>query len=792
MKTKEKSKSKRGKAIIGIAVAAIMLASVFAAMVPISARDSATSAIEQGDVVYRGEHGLDVSAVLGATSDTFYGIADSTADGGRLTVADATSFNVPTTAKVGPYNKTSREGKTADIIVEEPEVTAKVYIEGTTDSVVGKSIPVGTNLTIRVEPNFGGILSDAAANGSWGKVKIKLDEPGGGEYEYVEKINASAQEIKVGPTATKNDVVWDRLDTSYDAGWEKGTWKVKIVADKDTCNELGTPSDVYEFTVRSEELSIEAEADEVGKGEDMIITVNGNPKTYYYLGITGVGPKKAEQPAIKDIADVTVSPCKLYAWIKTGSDGTVGVRIDTKGADERTYTINVYDKPENASGSLTEITGFAPDSEIEGSADDDDVDVKVEEAEVTFDMSVSVVIGEEVTIKGAVSAGDYVDIVIEDANDVFDDVSVDENDEFEEDWDTSGLTRGSYTIDVYIDCDVDTEEAENYEDKDEDASTSIRLLTGELTAKQLRNVVAEDDDYTIEGTATGVDDVDIILIGPKGFPPGADEEDLGVENGLEILSTSVTDDEFSEDIEMGGAGFDTGRWIALVLSPGRDGKYETQDRAEAGNLKLVDSFLGLDGKNQDQILAIIQDMTIDVAGSDDLLVPLTFKVESGYVELNPVETVGAGEPLNISGVTNREPGTRITISTFAGPTELPTAFTEVEWTTTDEGVFSATIDTTDAVVGTYTLEADDGDGNTDTATVEILTAEATPTPTPTGEVTPTPTPTPTGEIPTATPTPTAAPTEAPTEAPTPPGFEAVFAIAGLLAVAYLVLRKRRE
>ena len=68
----------------------------------------------------------------------------------------------------------------------------------------------------------------------------------------------------------------------------------------------------------------------------------------------------------------------------------------------------------------------------------------------------------------------------------------------------------------------------------------------------------------------------------------------------------------------------------------------------------------------------------------------------------------------------------------------------------------------------------------------------TPTPTPTPEVTPTPTvevtPTPT-EVPpvVATLTPTPEPTPTPT-----PGFEAVFAIAGMLAIAYLVLRKRRE
>ena len=59
--------------------------------------------------------------------------------------------------------------------------------------------------------------------------------------------------------------------------------------------------------------------------------------------------------------------------------------------------------------------------------------------------------------------------------------------------------------------------------------------------------------------------------------------------------------------------------------------------------------------------------------------------------------------------------------------------------------------------------------------------------------TPTPTAEPTAK-PTTTPVPTPKPTAEPepTATPEPPGFEAVFAIAGLLAVAYLVVRRKRK
>jgi len=80
---------------------------------------------------------------------------------------------------------------------------------------------------------------------------------------------------------------------------------------------------------------------------------------------------------------------------------------------------------------------------------------------------------------------------------------------------------------------------------------------------------------------------------------------------------------------------------------------------------------------------------------------------------------------------------------------------------------------------------------TPTATATV-TPEETPTPSPevtaTPTATPTLTPTPSPSLAgTPTPTVTASPVSSPTSGPSIPGFEGVFAIAGLLAVAYLVL-----
>ena len=118
------------KAIMGILLL-IMVSSVIVVIAQMGSARDAGGAIEVGDVVYSGEHGLDVSAII-ASGGTFYGMADTTADGGLLTVADATSWNVPATAKLGPYNKTSREGTIADIIVDEPKITGNVNASTTT------------------------------------------------------------------------------------------------------------------------------------------------------------------------------------------------------------------------------------------------------------------------------------------------------------------------------------------------------------------------------------------------------------------------------------------------------------------------------------------------------------------------------------------------------------------------------------------------------------------------------------------------------------------------------------
>ena len=106
-------------------------------------------------------------------------------------------------------------------------------------------------------------------------------------------------------------------------------------------------------------------------------------------------------------------------------------------------------------------------------------------------------------------------------------------------------------------------------------------------------------------------------------------------------------------------------------------------------------------------------------------------------------------------------------------------------TVTIGGDTLVSVDSGPTLTPPQTLPSQDKEKNHVISPSPALTS--TPMLTPTSALTPTPT-----ISPMPSPSPTPGPTLTPTPTPEPPGFEAVFAIAGLLAVAYLVLRRKRK
>ena len=749
------TRTERGKAIIGLAMAAVMVVALVAMVPTVSAAvgDKREIDLDEGPfTVIIGEtlriYDLEPNSVVTFEStDPDHSFSWEADDEGNIT-QDITSAKVKETGYKVKWTNPDGTLKEESAWVFFDSPTLDIEIRDTEGEEI-ESTTRGTPLTIYVDTNLP--LDDV--------VKVKIEDPDGHK--------------KTEATKPIEDLDYETTGFNISTeGWDIGDYKIWLVTVEDEARGLDKSSEKKTVTIYKKEITIEAETEEPIVAEKVLFTVRAPPYTEFEF--------ETSHPEDVEMTDLEKNPTKVSDWTIRKYDETNGTfrgktdedaiyKFVMKFKEDRTYTLEVsyYDATEDKTY-------------------DDDVDIDVGGATVTFDMPATCVIGEDLTIKGTISEGEDVDIYIEDKLE-FDDETVTDG-EFEVDWDTSGKTTGTIRIDVYIDCDYSIADKDDLPTGvDEDGTTTVRLIEPGLSAEQPRDIIAEGDDYVIEGTATGIDEVDIVIIGPDGFT--GTEGDYIIEDGLVFKTASVDKDNlFKEEIDTTDA--ESGRYIALALSPGRDGGYGVYSKDEYGDgdlEKLLTDAAGytFKGKSKAQILDMISDRTIDETASDDIMVKLEFKIESPYVELDAIEDVGAGEPLIVTGTTNREDGTVIMI-TLTGPVET-SATAEVE-----DYKFNVTIDTTDLTTGVYTVEADDGDGHIDTATVEILAAAPTPTPTPTPTATPTATPTvtiPPTTTPTATPTATATP--APTPTPPAPGFEAVFAIAGLLTIAYLVLRRRK-
>ncbi|MCK4475737.1 MAG: hypothetical protein KAU16_03330, partial [Methanophagales archaeon] len=251
---------------------------------------------------------------------------------------------------------------------------------------------------------------------------------------------------------------------------------------------------------------------------------------------------------------------------------------------------------------------------------------------VTNDVPRTAVIADDVPITVTASAGDDIDIVIDDILEFNDEHLIDG--EAEVAWDTTGKPPGSCLIKVFVNCDVLTaamsgtnvrDEIEEYGLEAEGTATILLVFPG-VTAEQPKEEIARGSSYVVKGTVTGVDVVDIAIIGPEGLT----ENNMGIEYGFELTTSSVSENEFEKGIVIPG-GAETGEYVTIVLVVGRDGYYADTNCGAGEFEDALEAFWGwevpedLVGRDQEQIIAIIEEVTYR-AGSDDLLAMLTFRV----------------------------------------------------------------------------------------------------------------------------------------------------------------------
>jgi PGF-CTERM protein len=763
--------TKKGKAIIGLGMAMIMIASVFAVMMPTSAL---TTPQNNENWLGQGKGNVTVAAdtstilIIGETINfdipglSIIGVSEDVEEQERGTTSDEYETSVEFSDGDEAYiwavdiDGNSKYTKADDMKISLKEPTLAITIK----DMKGKSIDSttkGQNITVDVSSN---LFDDD-------RVKVKISGPEGTWTEFSGNISDAD-----GRTITTN--------------WKTGEYTIWVVTrdDGDDARGVDMSSNTDTIYIRKEEIEIEASTTTPPKEEAVTFTVRGPPTTDFHFSVASHADEVVMTHLEKNPLGLEPGETATMDTVSGKFDETTdedGIyKFVTKFANDRTYTFQVW---------LGDATSYG----AADTADKDDIDIDVGKIGVTIDVQRTGVIGEDVPITVTADAGDDVDIVIGDVL-YFDDETLVDG-EATVDWDTAGKRVKTYTIEVFVNCGdltagmvgSNVEDEIDDADLDADETATVRLIEPGVTAEQPRDVVADGDDYVIRGTATGVDEVDIVIIGPDGLIT----DELGVENGLELETGSVSENEFDEEIKIPD-GADAGGYVAVVLIPGRDGVYANTNcedgafdeaLAERRDVALADLADDLEGKNKAQLLEIVEDASFGQTGSDDKYAILTFRVAAPYIDIDePIATVPAGEPLEISISTNREDDVAITVTSPDCP-EFPGATARVE-----DGKANVTIDTTDVPEGTWTIEAEDDDGNIDEATITIGEAvPPTPTPTPTEMATPTPT----EEVPppTATPTPTETATPTPTEEV--PGFGALFAIAGLLAVAYLVLRIKK-
>ncbi len=649
------------------------------------------------------------TAIIGETNLRFDGIShgtlESTWEGSNIIIPfstpfDTTSEYVKEKLVEGRYKVVGAE-KTIHVYFISPDLYVTTKVKAEDFSWVIK----GDNITFEPDTNLHLIKGPQPNN-----ITYKLENPRGGQLYKVGNvwlINISV--------STDGGIQINTTDLE-----ELGKYTLSIETDPGTNNGLDAEGPSIEFTVKDKcDIIIEAnpEVQTINKG--VVFTVTTYLLTNITLNVTsGISSNVWFQD---DIGDV-----KVGGYSASGESDEEGIfKAEASFAESGLYTIKA-----------TELNT--------GSYDKISVTIKEFEAKFSSPAEKWYYIGKDnITIKGGSGGvGDNITIKIDDA--AFKrDADVDS---FEYDWPEEYKTLGMHTIKMWV------LPLSNPERDPADDSVTIILLRGGLTAEVSADYVARGDEFSIEGTAPGRNQVDVLTMAPKGGGgKGLDADDVSTETrgdlnapGITHFTCSVDNDKYKKEKVKISKDVDTGTYQIIVLNYGLDKVWGTK----TGTNNLLEAMtsgyrIDLATKTPEEILAILVDKTVGQPGSDDLMGITKIKVENGFVQLDDIEDVPLGSELKVTGVTNRETGTPVVI-TAEGPTKLkPQIVTVAADDKKEYNKFEASFGTVAARIGKYTVTAVDNDEHRDTTTVNLILAEepvinkSLPSPVPTIEEEPT-------------------------------------------------------
>jgi hypothetical protein len=552
----------------------------------------------------------------------------------------------------------------------------------------------GGDITLKADTNLNEITGPLPTI-----IAYKLFDPRGARLYEVNGVPLSNISI---------DSNGDNSLTINTAGMRIGTYTLNIETDPETNNGLDTESLERSFEVRSKGVTIVAEPQEQSLSEEIFFTVTTMPYTNLTLNLT--------QGIISNVA-----------FASAATTGTIfengGYWLSGKSTEDGIFKVEAV----FLGIGFYEITATEHITNTQN-----DTGLKIVREEVTLDQPEEGVyhIGEVLTIKGKAPSTGEVTIMLDDT--FFGNVSVDDFKSGIE-WDTAEYIPGTYRIKIWYLPQSNRDPP--------DASVSLVLIPGGLLIETVVPFVALGDDFEIERIIVpGGDRVDILTIAPDGGGGrGFDPIDILTETsgdldapGLAYYSytKNTEDDEFTTDdmekIKV-AEDVDTGTYLIVALNYGRDGEWGRSETSNLLSAISVDYTTPLGVKPTDSLLAIVKDETIDAPGTDDLLGLTTIKVEPGFVTVDALANVPLGGDITVTGTTNRQMDTAITVTIEGTDERTPSLKPKIAKVETNDKIyynsFKATFATESANLGEYLVTVNDGNGHTASTTLSIMQAE---------------------------------------------------------------------
>ena len=412
------------------------------------------------------------------------------------------------------YNRSTDLSVTSTINIWYPELTLKAYLDGTTDSIDGKTIEKQTEIKFIIEsPKVG--PADIGA-----KALIYFTTPVGAKTT---NFGGIFEGIEINKSQVDTSNFQYNPGKAVYAGTDAVAGTYVAQAQYDYAGFVAIPdkykkSNTISFTIQSDSLTITANKDSVVRSNPFTVVVQGAVKTNYEVFIDGFYENDLPPYVLQGLNGVDIAAASyVEGYMLDGVQYNSSARITTDASGKRTVQYNTL--------SVTEDKTYTIKVEkTSGSTDYDIVKVKVEKGAVTITTAGdrSYYIGEEIKFTGTSTNSSSIYLFVTGPNLEYqhgiilkrfasqvpaydatgsDTVSVKTDNTWEYKWDTyeCGLDIGTYTI--YATSILTNGKASGEQYNTASGETAVRISDSEYAAVSVNLKSPEPEDLVTLATS---------------------------------------------------------------------------------------------------------------------------------------------------------------------------------------------------------------------------------------------------------------------------------------------------